>query len=460
MLIEVITAVNIAILWYFVFLSLGYIVLLSVSIPSIFRRFKEVEVGNITALMQSHSLPAITVIIPAFNESDSILDTVQSVLKSTYSKISIVIINPGSTDRMLKKLIDTYDLHQVTPLMQPKIKTTGELRGYYVSTTYENVVLLDTERTDRSDTLNMGVNACRTPLFMTLDADTLIEPDAIDNILFYMLSRPNMIAAGGAVFILNGCVFKDGEIIESSMSLNPLYAFQTCEYLRSFYFGKVGWNVFGGALSYAGAFTVFHQKSVLNIGGYEVGNLAQDFEIVTHLHEYARENKIPYMIGYTTAAAVWTDVPGTIKEYWTQRYNWQYSILQSLMRHKKMLFNPRFGVIGFFTYPFFLFGEAMAAIVEFAAYVSLIVCWYLGILNLHWAILFFILCWGFQIFLTLATTFLGFVTFNRYKKIKYLLWILFFSVIEIVGFRQFNVICRTAATFGYFFGALKFWGRK
>lgn len=450
MLIEIINFVNWSILCYFIFLSCGYIVLLITSMPEILLRFKEVKIGNIISLMDSPLLPPVTVIVPAYNESSAILETIESILKNDYLNKSIIIVNPGSTDRMLKKLIDAYALHQVTPLIPQKIKTTCEIRGYYISLTHHNIVLIDTDRDDRSDTLNVGINACRTPLFMTVDADTLMEPDAISRILFYMLSRSNMIAAGGAVFILNGCTFKDGEIISANMSLKPLYAFQTCEYLRSFYFSRVGWNSFGGALCYAGAFTVFNLKSAVRVGGYKVGNLAQDFEIITHLHADFRENHLKYRIGYTPSAAVWTDVPGTYKEYWKQRYNWQYSILQSLMPYKKMLFNPTYGMVGFITYPFFLFGETLSAIVEFLAYLSLIICLYLGILDVYWAVLFFILCWGFSILLTIATSMMAFSTFNRYKKFKNIVWVLFFSIIEIFGFRQYNVICRTSATLAYF----------
>jgi cellulose synthase/poly-beta-1,6-N-acetylglucosamine synthase-like glycosyltransferase len=349
-------------------------------------------VGNIVSITQSIALPAITIIIPAFNESLLLIDTVESALKSKYPNTFITVINPSSTDDMLKKLIDKYQLYPITPLIQTKIKTNGAVKEYYVSKLYKNLTVINKEHTDRSDTINVGVNACQTPLFMTLDADTLIEPDAINNILFYMLCNAHMIAAGGAVFVLNGCLVKDGTIISPNMSGKPLYAFQTCEYLRSFYFDKVGWNAFGGALSYAGAFTLFDVKIVITIGGYQIGNLAQDFEIITHLHEYARANNIPYKIGYTPTAAVWTDVPGTVKTYWKQRYNWQYSILQSLMSHKKMLFNPKFGVVGLFTYPFFLFGETLSAIVEFTAYLSVILTWYLGILNVTFAFLLFLLC--------------------------------------------------------------------
>ncbi len=452
MITQTIIIISWAILIYFILLTAGYISLLLSSISEIYRRFNEVKMGEISSLMASQLLPAVTAIIPAYNEEESVFDTIESIRKSDYPNIKIIIVNSGSTDKMAEKLIDRYDLHlQVTPFTGNTLDTIADITGCYISDTYKNLTLINTARTDRSDTLNIGVSACQTSLYLTIDADTIIEPDAISEILYYMMSRPNMIATGGAVLVLNGSKVKDGELDQVRISLNPIYAFQTCEYLRSFYFSKVGWNHFGGALCYAGAFTLFNKQFVLNVGGYEVGNLAQDFEIITHLHANFREKGSVYRVGYTPAAAVWTDVPGTLRDYWTQRYNWQYSTLQSLMPHKKMLFNRKYGITGIFSYPFFLFGETLSAVVEFLAYILVPISWYFGILNVPMVILFITLCWGFSILLTMATFALDVTTFNRYKKLKNIVLILLFSMIEIFGFRQFNVLCRASATFSYFF---------
>lgn len=451
MLIETIYYVNSTILLYFIILSVGYIFLLILSIPDILLRFREVTNANVMDLMHSYSLPPMTVIIPAYNEEHFICEMVQSILQNKYLNTFIIIINDGSTDQTLKKLIETYHLHQVDPIIEKKIKNVANIKGQYISLSYKNLMVIDKEHTDRSDSLNMGVNACRTPFLMTVDADTLIEEDTISRVLFYMLSRSNMVAAGGGVYVLNGSIFKDGQLIEKKMSLNPLYAFQTCEYLRSFLFSKSGWNSFGGSLCYSGAFTAFKHASVIEVGGFEVGNLAQDFEIITHFHANKYDTHNHDQLGYIPAATVWTDVPGTLKQYWKQRFNWQYATLQSLMSYKKMLFNPKYGIVGLFTYPFFLFGETLGAIVEFTAYLSVIICLALGLIDLYTAALFFIVCWGFLAFMTIANMFINFITFNKYNRLRDLILVLFFTAIEGIGFRQFNVICRVSATFAYIF---------
>lgn len=459
MLIQIINFVNIAVLIYFVLLSLGYIFLLIASIPDIFMRFRELEHANIISIMQSRSLPAITIIIPAYNEEEFVCEMVDSFLNNDYTNIHIMIVNDGSTDKTLEKLIDTYELHEAPIMIEPKIKTTDTVKACYRSKLYKNITVIDKDHTDRSDTVNIAVNACRTPFIMNVDADTLIERNAISRIVFYMLTRENTVAAGGAVYIINGCTVEDGQIVKTRMPLNPVYAFQTCEYLRSFLFSKSGWNSLGGSLAYSGAFTAFKHDAIIEVGGYALNNLAQDFEIILRLRSYRYEHRheILNRVGYTPAAMVWTDVPGTLKDYWSQRFKWQYAILQSLMAYKRMLFNSKYGIVGLFTYPFFLFGEAFGAVVETIAYLSLICSLYLGILNFYTATLFFVLCWGFLIFLTMTTFFLNYVTFNKYKRTLDVFLILFFSIIEGIGFRQFDVLCRVSATVAYFFRGLKFW---
>lgn len=452
MLLDLVYFLNNFVLWYLIFISFGYVILLGSSIPYIFQQFSESEFGDLNQLMSSLLALPVTVIICAYNEEKDIINSIYSVLKSTYQEVHIIVVNDGSTDGTLPKLKQAFDLKSIEPILVKKVKTTGLLKNYFISNKRINISVIDKENSGKSDSLNMALNLCRTPLFVTLDADTLLEPDAITNAVFYMLSHPNTLAVGGAVYILNGCEVKDGEILEKKISLNPLYALQTCEYLRSFLFSRSGWNAFSGALSFAGAFTLFDYKAVIDVGGFDHDNLAQDFEIATHLHEYAREQKRDYTIGYTAAAAAWTDAPGSFKEYWRQRYNWQKDTLRSLLLHKKMCFNPKYGLTGLFTYPFYLFGETLGVCVEFLAYLLVFASWYLGILDIYWVFLLITICWGFISVLTMATALMSFVTYNKYQKINDLLWFFLIVFLENFGFRQFLISARIAGTFGYFFG--------
>lgn len=455
MLKEIINTFNWSILWYLIALTFGYIILLTVSLPDILEKFRESEIDTISDIVRSYALQPVTIIIPAYNEQENILDAVYSAINNNYANKHILVINDGSTDNTLQLLIDTFNLQTIYPILPKYVNTRSDIRGYYISKYHLNLTVIDKINTGKGDSLNVGVNVCKTPLFATVDADTILEPDAIGKIVYYALSKPNTVAAGGAVYILNGCKFHDGKITDARMSLKPLYAFQTCEYLRSFLFNRSGWNAFGGALSFAGAFTLFNHKAVIEIGGFDADNLAQDFEVITHLHEYQMDRKRKYTIGYTPSASVWTDVPGTLKSYWQQRSNWQRDTLRSLMLHQNMFFNPKYGMVGLYNYPFYLLGETLGCIVEFTAYILILFSWYVGLLDVYWAILFFIICIGFVTFLTVANAFISIVTFNKYHRLSDLLYLFFISLFENIGFRQYHLVCRVVASIKYFINWLK-----
>jgi cellulose synthase/poly-beta-1,6-N-acetylglucosamine synthase-like glycosyltransferase len=270
--------------------------------------------------------------------------------------------------------------------------------------------------------------------------------------VFALLSKPHTVAMGGAVYILNGCKFKAGKVIEKKMSYNPVSALQVCEYLRSFLFSRSGLNPFGGALCYSGAFTLFEKQVVEDIGGFDRDNVAQDFEIIAHLQAYRYDKHYPLHLGFTTSAVAWTDVPSTFKQLWIQRIHWQEGSIRSMFLHIKMLFNPKYRMIGLFTYPYYFFGELFGSLIEFLAYVLVFVNWYLGILNLRWAVLMILVSWGFVAFLTMANTLISLVTYNKYRRLRDVLWIFFMVFLEQFGLRQYLVICRVFATIKYFLG--------
>lgn len=456
MIVDMIRVADFFILAYFIMLNFFYIILISFSVRGILFTFKELDIGNTLDLLKSKVVPPVSIIIPAYNEGKHVLNSIYSVLNSTCQSLSIIIVNDGSKDNTLAILIDELGLVKRIPIFLKKLNVMGKVKNYYISEKYDNVVVIDKEHTDKSDSLNTAINFCQTPLFITVDADTLVETSAISDILFSVLIKPHAVAMGGSVYVLNGCEYQAGNLIKEKLSWNPLCLVQTFEYLRAFLYARLGFNVFGGALCFAGAFTLFEREVVVDIGGFEVGNVAQDFEIITHLHAYAKQKNYPYKLFYTPAPAVWTNTPSTLRSYCHQRINWQYGTLKSLMKHKYMLFNPKYGMVGLFTYPYFLLGEVFSAFVELLAYLLIPLNYYFGILDLRWLILFIALCWGFVALLTMATTLLSLITFNKYKKLNALIFSFFAVMIEAFGLRQIHMLCRVFGTVKYFLGRIKY----
>lgn len=441
---------NVAIIWYFLFVNLAYIILLITSIPDLYIRFKESMLGNVDFFIRSKSMPPVTAILPAYNEEADLIETIKSLLKSEYPNLQIIIVNDGSEDGTMEKLFAHLELTRIYPIIMQKIKTIASVNNFYISIKHPNITVIDKEHSGKSDSLNIAINACTTPLFVSIDADTIIEPKAIPILVFSMLSQPHTIAEGAAIYILNGCEVQDGELRNIKMSSAPLVVMQTCEYLRAFLFGRTGWRIFRGPLILSGACTLFERQAVIEAGGYLKNAPGEDMEIIVSMHERMRANKYPYRIGYTFSAAAWTNVPTDMNDLWGQRDRWHRGLIDSLMHHKKMFFNPKFGATGIVAYPFQFFAEFLGPIVEFFGYVAVIIAMYFNIIDWQFAILFFIATWGFATIMTLGVTLISMVSFNKYQRLRDILVLFFIVIFESLGYRQVLSLCRVIATFRYF----------
>lgn len=441
---------NLLIIWYFLLVNMCYVVLLIESIPDVFIKFKESEIGNIDLFVNSNLLPPICILIPAYNEEDVIINTVQSVLKSNYPSLQIIIVNDGSSDSTVQLLHDKYELTPSQPVFAPKIKTKASFADYFTSKIYPHLQVIDKEHSGKSDSLNIGINSCSSPLFMTVDADTLLEPDAISKLAYSMLSQPHTIAEGGAIYVVNGCNYDDGVLFEPRMSISPLVAIQTCEYLRAFVFGRTGWQRLRGPLILSGAVTLLERQAVIDIGGFTLDAPGEDMEVIVGLHDYMRKNKFPYRIGYNLSASAWTHVPTDMNTLWSQRDRWHRGLIDSLMRHKHMFFNPSYGGTGLLSYPFQVLVEFLGPIVELIGYIAVSLAMHYNVINWQIAILFFVVTWGFASLMTLVTTLIVFISFNNYKRFADLFFVFFVVIFESCGYRQIMALCRCSATARYF----------
>ncbi|MGE3919517.1 MAG: glycosyltransferase [Gammaproteobacteria bacterium] len=441
MTIDLIVFINAIILFLFVCLTMGSFLLFLTSISEVVSTFKTYEITDVNSLIDLSILPSVTIIMSAFNEGSAIRESIMSILNSLYKNVHIIIVNDGSTDDMLSFLISEYAL-QTTEMNSLERFKTAKVINYYISEKYPNITVIDKKHSNVGDSLNAGLNICRTPLFATVDADTLLEPDALSKIIFSFLSRPNTVAVGGGVYVLNACTFKDGKILSVKMPHKIVAAMQMCEYLRSFMFGRTGWSPFGGALSFAGAFTLFQTNAVRQAAGFDLENFAQDFEIILRLHTYMRQRNKPYNIHFCPNAIAWTDVPDTLRGFWGQRERWMRGMLKSTLPYKRMFFNASYKLQGYFSYPYYLLFEVFGGLIEFSAYLVFLISWAVGFIHFNSVMLYIISAWGFMVFLTIGNAFLFLFNFNRYQQLADPSRLFILVFIETFGFRQFHVLAR------------------
>lgn len=444
------------ILVYFLFINSFYALLLVISFLEIYRRYAEVKSEKFDHILRSESVPAITILAPAYNESANIVESVLSILKLSYPKLEVIVINDGSGDNTLDVLQGAFDLIAIPPAFPTQVKCS-QIRQVFRSKRHKNLRVIDKVNGGKADSLNAGINACNTPYFMAIDADTIVEKDALQRMIRPTLTQKNVIASCGTIRVANSCVVEKGFIKEVRFPTNLLAMVQTVEYLRAFLFGRLGWNRLGGNLVISGAFGLFNHNAVLKVGGYRTDTVGEDMELTVHLHKYMLKNKIPYRIEFIPDPVVWTEVPESIKVLNRQRERWHRGLIETLVRHRDVLLNPRYKWMGFVSYPFFLFGELLAPLIELLGYIGLFLGLYLGVVNSDYAILFFILAWGYAAFLSLFAILLEISSFRRYTKATDLFKMIFCLFVEALGYRQMTVWFRLQGFWKYFKGE-KSWG--
>ena len=301
------------------------------------------------------------------------------------------------------------------------------------------------------------MNAARHPYVVAVDADTLIEPDALMRMARPFLLGTSVAAVGGTLRVANGCRVEMGRVVDPRVAPVWLTGCQVVEYLRAFLFGRLGWNTIGGSLIISGAFGLFKRKYLIAIGGYKTGNVTEDMDLVVRLQRYLYENGIKAELPFIPDPVAWTEVPSDRKVLGRQRERWHRGLIGTMITHRDLLFNRKYGVMGMVAIPYFLFGEMLAPIVELFGYGMTALGLAIGAVDTRFALLFFGCAVGYGTLLSFWAIVLEELSFRRYRRRSDLARLLFFGLIEGLGYRQLTVWYRLQAFWKYFRGAEN-WG--
>ncbi len=443
---------------YFLPANLIYVVLLIAGVRDI-RRGRRCQKTELRKSTVPPSLPGISVLAPAFNMEGSILPSIAGLLSLDYPDFEVIVINDGSSDRTFELLSQTYELEAVElPTTQPLCRSP--IHGLYRSKLNPRLRVLDkVNGGHKADALNAGLSFAHSKLFCAVDADSLLERDALHQIVRPFLADPDtMIASGGTIRVINGSRFHDGKIEKPRVSKNPLVLFQTVEYIRAFYTGRTGWNRFNSLIVISGAFGLFRTSAVKGVGGYGADAIGEDMELVLRLHHEFRKNKIPYKMGFVPEAVCWTEVPETLHGMYVQRHRWQRGLLDSLASHRSMFLNPRYGTLGFLAMPYFYFVEAFGPIVEIFLWGVLFIAQSYGLLSFAFWLAFVLVSLSFSWALSMCSILVEIHYFSHYPRIRDFLLLTAASLVEPFGYRQVTAVWRLAGTHSFLRGE-NHWGK-
>jgi cellulose synthase/poly-beta-1,6-N-acetylglucosamine synthase-like glycosyltransferase len=411
-----------------------------------------------SVLLESPLMPAVSLIVPAYNEAMSVQQSVAGMLCLRYSTYEVIVVNDGSKDATLPILIDKFALYRSARDTEGPL-TTKPIRGVYESGEPIPLVVIDKVNGGKADAINAGLNVARSPLVMVVDCDSLIDRDALFNIVKPFLEDPERtIAVGGTVRSVNDCEVEHGIVRKISTSSSWLANFQSVEYLRAFLGGRVGFSLVNSLLIISGAAGMFRRDAVLEVGGFDEQTVGEDMELVVRMHRLWRRNKKPYRIVYVAAPVCWTEVPQTAKILQRQRKRWQRGTVESLWRHREMLFNPRFGVVGLFAFPYFFLFEMLGPAVEILGYILTVIGLVFRIISPSIAVLFFSVSVMFGILLSTSAVLLDEFTTQRYPSWRHGRQLFLAAVLENFGFRQMLTFFRVQGLIEALRGKRGGWG--
>ncbi|HXG44076.1 MAG TPA: glycosyltransferase [Gemmatimonadales bacterium] len=401
----------------------GYMLtLIALSARQVRRRVAGHFIEDLDLIDQSDYTKPLTMVVPAFNEEVTIVDSVTNLLHCDYPRFEVVVVNDGSSDRTLEVLKQAFRLRR-TDLPYRDAIGTARVRAMYEATVplppnVMQMVVIDKENAGKADALNAGINASTCPYFVSLDADSILDEHALKELMRMIQEDPRIVAVGGQVAIANGCTIRGGKVISVGLPSHPWARFQMVEYLRSFTTGRTGLDRLDCILILSGVFAVFEKETVIRAGGYltplvqhkiveeyvgpRAGTVCEDMEIIVRLHRFMRDKLRNRRIAFLPHPVAWTEVPERLESLRKQRGRWYRGLRESLFYHRDMLFRRKFGRIGWFALPTFWVFEYYGPIIEALGYsfvaAFLLAEWALGVtlLNKQYAVAFLLasLGWG------------------------------------------------------------------
>jgi cellulose synthase/poly-beta-1,6-N-acetylglucosamine synthase-like glycosyltransferase/peptidoglycan/xylan/chitin deacetylase (PgdA/CDA1 family)/spore germination protein YaaH len=292
-------------LWAFMIVATALIVLRTLLIIGLALRQRR-RSGKLPPAGAGGAGFAVSVIIAAYNEEKVIAATLASVLKTAFTgELEVIVIDDGSKDQ-------TRAVAEEVASDDPRVRVLHQANA------------------GKSEALRHGVEMARYDTLVFLDADTQFQPDTL-SALVAPLADPRVGAVSGHARVGNACSF--------------IARCQALEYICGFNLDRRAYDALDCITVAPGAVSAIRRDALEAAGGFRSHTLAEDTDLTLSLH------RCGYQIRYAADAIAWTEAPETLRGLAKQRFRWCFGTMQCLWKHRDMLFNPKFGALGFFSLP-------------------------------------------------------------------------------------------------------------
>lgn len=389
-------------------------------------------------LLTSEATPPISLLVPGYNEEATIVESLSSMLTLRYPEYEIIVVNDGSKDGTLARLIESFELKPVQRAI-PRRVSYQPVRGIYACKALPNLVVVDKQNGGKADALNAAMDLASHPYVCSVDADSLLDSDALIRAVRPFVDDPeSTLAVGGTIRVANGCVVRSGQVLKVRPPRQWVELFQAVEYLRAFLLTRMAWTRNHAVTIISGAFGIFRRDVLLELGGYEHGTVGEDMELVVRLHRWAGETGTASAVWHVPDPVCWTEAPSTLKVLSRQRTRWQRGLCETLWRHRDMIGRARFGSVGLSAMPSFVLFDIISPIMELLGLLLVPLCALAGILSVQFFIAYCAVVFGFGLCLSLGAMIMAEFSLQHHPRVRDLLWLGVGAIVENFGFRQLN----------------------
>lgn len=450
----IIDFIQTGLLVYAVVLMSSYVILGIISFYALKSYLQRTEHVKYQDMLPSFLSPSVSLIAPAYNEGLNIVENIRSLVSLHYSNFEVIIVNDGSKDDTLQKAVEAYKMEVVDLIINEELKTK-KIRNIYKSTlpAFKSLILIDKENGGKADALNTGINVSSCKYVACIDVDCILEQDSLLKLVKPFLdSEKRVIATGGVIRIVNSCEIKNGTITKVKVPDNWIARMQVLEYLRAFLLGRMAWGKINGLLLISGAFGMFDKDIVKAAGGYLTTTVGEDMELVVRMCRYMVNNKLKYRVKFIPDPLCWTEAPESKEILKRQRNRWTRGTIETLWKHRVMFFNPKFGVLGMVSYPYWFFFELLAPLIEFFGIIWLFIAAFLGMVNWPFFYIVSIFVYTFVVMINMMAILAEEKTYYQYKEYKDILKLVGSALLEPFIYHPLLVYAAIRGHIDYFKG--------
>lgn len=297
----------------------------------------------------------VTIIIPCKNEEKTILHTIDSLFKQDYKPIEVIIVDDGSRDNTVSKLISFYNFLPAKIEKEDYICTEFVYNTYYSKVDNLDLFLLAKINGGKADALNAGINYSHGEYITCIDSDCILRKTTIKQLVSCIEIRDNVVAVGGRVSGLRGLYnYLKNEMIHLK---DILSAFQSIEYAIAFLITRPVFDKMGTSLLISGAIGIFKKDTLLKIKGYRRDTYGEDMDLIFRIRKYYTRKNEDYSIKYSKEAICVTELPFTFLDFAKQRIRWTIGLSEVLKKHPSLGISHKYSFLQRLTYWYYLLFE-------------------------------------------------------------------------------------------------------